>query len=92
MRCTRALRAAPGSTAAVPVLWAPYAQAVNKDVQAFCRRLERAGLIVERSGGGHYRVSTPDGGTVAFVPFSPSSNRWRQNTIAQLRRRGITIE
>jgi predicted RNA binding protein YcfA (HicA-like mRNA interferase family) len=63
---------------------------VNKDVKAFCRQLERAGLIVERSGGGHYRVSTPEGGTVAFVPFSMP--RWRQNTIAQLRQRGIEID
>ena len=65
---------------------------MNKDVKAFCRQLERAGLIVERSGGGHYRVSTPEGGTVAFVPFSPSTNRWRQNTIAQLRQRGIELD
>jgi predicted RNA binding protein YcfA (HicA-like mRNA interferase family) len=64
---------------------------VNKDVKAFIRRLERAGLVVERSGGGHYRVRTPAGGTVAFVPFSPSTNRWRENTIAQLRQRGIEL-
>ena len=65
---------------------------MNKDVKAFVRRLERAGLTVERSGGGHYRVRTPDGGTVAFIPFSPSTNRWRENTIAQLRQRGIELD
>jgi predicted RNA binding protein YcfA (HicA-like mRNA interferase family) len=64
---------------------------VNKEVKAFVRRLEHAGLVVERSGGGHYRVSTADGKTVAFVPFSPSTNRWRENTIAQLRKRGIDL-
>ena len=64
---------------------------VNKEVKAFLRRLERAGLVVERSGGGHYRVSTPDGKTVAFVPFSPSTNRWRENTITQLRRQSIDV-
>jgi predicted RNA binding protein YcfA (HicA-like mRNA interferase family) len=61
-------------------------------VKDFVRRLEHAGLVVERSGGGHYRVRTPEGGTVAFVPFSPSTNRWRENTIAQLRKRGIELE
>ena len=65
---------------------------MNKDVKAFVRRLERAGLVVERSGGGHYRVSTREGATVAFVPFSPSTNRWRENTIAQLRQRGIELD
>lgn len=70
---------------------AAYAETVNKDVKAFVHRLERAGLTVERSGGGHYRVQTADGKTVAFVPFSPSTNRWRENTITQLRRRGIEV-
>ncbi len=65
---------------------------MNKDVKAFVRQLERAGLSVERSGGGHYRVRTADGATIAFVPFSPSTNRWRENTIAQLRQRGIELE
>jgi hypothetical protein len=35
---------------------------------------------------------TPEGGTIAFLPFSPSTNRWRENTIAQLRQRGIVLE
>jgi len=65
---------------------------MNKDVKTFVRRLERSGLVVERSGGGHYRVRTPEGGTVAFLPFSPSTNRWRENTIAQLRQRGIELD
>lgn len=65
---------------------------MNKDVKAFVATLRRAGLTVERSGGGHYRVRDEHGATVAFVPFSPSTNRWRQNTIAQLRQRGIEIE
>jgi predicted RNA binding protein YcfA (HicA-like mRNA interferase family) len=65
---------------------------VNKDVKAFVRRLEREGLVVERSGGGHFRVRTADGATVAFVAFSPSTNRWRENTLAQLRQRGIELE
>ena len=65
---------------------------MNKDVKAFVRTLERSGLTVERSGGGHYRVRTSDGATVAFLPFSPSTNRWKENTLTQLRRRGIEIE
>lgn len=64
---------------------------MNKDVKAFVRELERAGLTVERSGGGHWRVRSREGKTVAFVPFSPSTNRWRDNTIAQLRSRGIEL-
>ena len=64
----------------------------SKDVEAFVRRLRHAGLVVERSGGGHYKVMTPEGGTIAFLPFSPSTNRWRENTIAQLRKRGIVLE
>jgi hypothetical protein len=69
----------------------PYPDGVNKDVKAFCRELEHAGLTVERSGGGHYRVTAPDGSIVGFVPFSPSTNRWRQNMLTQLRRRGIEL-
>lgn len=69
-----------------------YPRTVNKDVKAFVKRLERAGLTVERSGGGHYRVRSAEGKTVAFVPFSPSTNRWRENTIAQLRQRGIELD
>jgi predicted RNA binding protein YcfA (HicA-like mRNA interferase family) len=65
---------------------------VNKEVKAFIRALERAGLTVERSGGGHYRVRTREGATVGVVPFSPSTNRWRENTLSQLRRRGIEID
>jgi predicted RNA binding protein YcfA (HicA-like mRNA interferase family) len=65
---------------------------VNKDVKAFVATLRRAGLTVERSGGGHYRVRDERGATVAFVPFSPSTNRWRENTIAQLRQRGIELD
>lgn len=65
---------------------------MNKDVKAFVRRLEHAGLSVERSGGGHYRVRSADGATVAFLPFSPSTNRWRENTVAQLRQRGIELD
>jgi predicted RNA binding protein YcfA (HicA-like mRNA interferase family) len=65
---------------------------VNKDVKAFVRTLERAGLTVERSGGGHYRVRGPDGATLAFLPFSPSTNRWRENTLTQLRRQGIDLD
>jgi predicted RNA binding protein YcfA (HicA-like mRNA interferase family) len=65
---------------------------MNKDVKAFVKRLERAGLTVERSGGGHYRVRNAEGKTVASLPFSPSTNRWRENTIAQLRQRGIDLD
>jgi predicted RNA binding protein YcfA (HicA-like mRNA interferase family) len=65
---------------------------VNKDVKVFVKRLERSGLSVERSGGGHYRVRTSEGATIAFIPFSPSTNRWRENTIAQLRHRGIELD
>ena len=65
---------------------------MNKDVKAFVAMLRRSGLTVERSGGGHYRVRDPDGATVAFIPFSPSTNRWRENTIAQLRKRGIELD
>ena len=69
-----------------------YRRIVNKDVKAFVRSLERAGLTVERSGGGHYRVRTAEGATVAFIPFSPSTNRWKENTLTQLRRRGIELD
>ncbi|MFO7571114.1 MAG: type II toxin-antitoxin system HicA family toxin [Gaiellaceae bacterium] len=65
---------------------------MNKDVKSFVAGLRRAGLTVERSGGGHYRVRDADGATIAFVPFSPSTNRWRENTIAQLRKRGIELD
>jgi hypothetical protein len=65
---------------------------MNKDVRHLIRRCEKAGLTVERSGGGHWKVTSPEGETVATIPFSPSTNRWLENTLTQLRRRGIELD
>ena len=65
---------------------------MNKEVKHLIRRCERAGLVVERSGGGHWKVTSRDGETLATIPFSPSTNRWLENTLTQLRRRGIELD
>jgi predicted RNA binding protein YcfA (HicA-like mRNA interferase family) len=65
---------------------------MNKEVKRLIRRCERAGLVVERSGGGHWKVRSPAGETLATIPFSPSTNRWLENTLTQLRKRGIELD
>ena len=64
---------------------------MDKEVKRLIRRCERAGLVVERSGG-HWKVMSRDGETLATIPFSPSTNRWLENTLTQLRRRGIELD
>lgn len=39
--------------------------------------------------GGHWHVFTADGHSIASFPGSPRSHRFRANTIARLRQRGI---
>jgi predicted RNA binding protein YcfA (HicA-like mRNA interferase family) len=65
---------------------------VNKEVKRLIRRCEREGLVVERSGGGHWKVKSAAGETLATIPFSPSTDRWLENTLTQLRRRGIELD
>jgi hypothetical protein len=37
-------------------------------------------------------VKSAAGETLATIPFSPSTDRWLENTLTQLRRRGIELD
>jgi hypothetical protein len=69
---------------------------MRKDVRAFIRQLEAAGLTVEPTPG-HYRVLR-DGeplrkanGLPFMLPFSPDTTRWRRTAILDLRKLGIEL-
>lgn len=52
-------------------------------------KLRRAGVTVERTRNGHWKVITPHG--PVFMASTPSDHRAERNTKAMLRRRGLVI-
>ena len=66
----------------------------KKDADQLVRDLRRffaetgSRYSVERRGG-HWHVVTPSGASVASFGGTPSDQRFRRNTVAQLRQRGI---
>lgn len=64
----------------------------RKEVRLLIRAAKRQGWVVERGGGGHYRLFPPDGHTPAVsVPTTPGRGRSLRNTVALLRRRGLKV-
>ena len=66
----------------------------SKDARQLVRDLRdyfnTAGLdyrVIER--GNHWHVVNPSGNSLASFGSTPSDNKFRRNTITQLRRRGI---
>jgi DNA-binding FadR family transcriptional regulator len=69
---------------------------MRKDVREFIRRLEAAGLTVER-----HRATTTSCATASHsakqngmpftLPFSPDTIRWRRTAIVELRKLGIDL-
>lgn len=60
-----------------------------KEIRKLLREAEDAGWEVELRKGGHYRLKSPDGEHLVFLPSTPSDPRSWRNTRAQLRRCGL---
>lgn len=59
-----------------------------KEVRELVREAERQGWRVDATGA-HYRLYSPDGVTIVTLAKTPSDHRWRENTIAKLRKGGF---
>ena len=61
----------------------------RRDAQELVRDLRDLGVQVEVTGGGHYRVSTPQG--PVYLPATPSCGRATRNARSELRRHGVPV-
>ena len=61
----------------------------RRDAQELVREIRDLGVEVELTGGGHYRVSTPQGSV--FLPSTPSCMRAIRNARSELRRHGVPV-
>jgi predicted RNA binding protein YcfA (HicA-like mRNA interferase family) len=59
---------------------------VKRDLHALVRQAESEGWLVERTNGGHLRLTHPNG-AVVFCAWSPSDSRAVKNVRALLRRK-----
>lgn len=62
----------------------------KKEAKAFVRALLKQGCTVERTGGGHLKVTTP-GGEMVYTGSTPSDLRSWLNARARLRRAGVDL-
>ena len=62
---------------------------MNKDVRKLVAALQRIDGVEVITGGSHLKVHKA-GQFVTTIPTTPSDVRWRSNTLADLRRHGIT--
>lgn len=61
------------------------------EVSLLLRELRRAGAQVERTSGGHWRVSHPQANRLVFLASTPSGSRWKANRMTELRHAGIPV-
>jgi hypothetical protein len=64
-------------------------QIVHKDLRELVREIEGMGFRVHRGNGNHMKVYDADGKYVYSLPTTPGRGRWKQNLLAELKRRGI---
>lgn len=64
-------------------------QIVHKEIRDLVKEIEGLGFRVLRDNGKHHKVLTPDGKFVYSLPSTPGRGRWRQNLVAELRKRGV---
>jgi hypothetical protein len=62
---------------------------MNKEVKQLVRSIEHIEGIELRNGGSHFLLYK-EGKFVTVIPGTPSDRRWRENTMATLRKAGIT--
>lgn len=65
---------------------------LTTSTQKIVRELGRQGWGVSKSGGGHWRLCSPDRSfPPVFVPQTPSDYRGFLNSLALLRRMGVDV-
>lgn len=64
-------------------------QIIHKEIRGLVREIESMGFTVLRDNGKHQKVLTADGKYVYSLPNTPGRGRWKQNLIAELRKRGV---
>lgn len=60
------------------------------DMMKLVKKARSKGCDVERSGNGHWRITTPSGVTV-YASFSPTSPGAYRDTIRDLRKAGVSL-
>ena len=58
----------------------------HRETEQLWRRLRRQGFTVERTEGGHYRITHPSMASPVFGPSTPSDTHSLRNLQAKLRR------
>jgi len=69
-----------------PFLWRVNMSS-NTRMAEVCRRLEREGFTISRTGGGHLRFQHPEMNGPVFAPSTPSDQRSIANLYALVRRK-----
>lgn len=64
---------------------------MKKDMKRLLAQAEAAGCRIVPTNGGHVSIYCPDGKTIVTAASTPSDHRSIKNTVALLRRAGVTI-
>ena len=62
----------------------------RSDMMKLVKRAKSKGCTVERTGSGHWRITTPEGVKI-LASFSPSTPGAYRDTIRDLRRAGVSL-
>lgn len=63
---------------------------MKKEVREIVQEAQRQGWRVEIAKSGHIKLFPPDRTqTMVTIAGTPSDHRWRENALAELRRRGF---
>ncbi len=71
------------NTVAKPIL--------HKEIREILKPLEAQGYSYDHSNGGHPKLYSPTGAFVISFPSTPGGGRWKQNLLAELRRKDVDI-
>jgi hypothetical protein len=63
----------------------------DKDIAKLVKRIEKAGLKVERSGKNYYLVTAPDGSFIVRIPSTPSGTNTVKRVTSKLRKHGYEV-
>lgn len=64
---------------------------MKRELERLLDRASEEGATVQRTGGGHWKVTAPDGST-CYCPATPSDYRGVRNVRAKLRRIGLNVD
>jgi len=60
----------------------------RSDMMKLMKRAKKHGCIVERTGGGHWKITTPSGAVIT-TSFSPSNPGPYRDTLRALQKEGV---